>query len=102
TLNRCAIDLAAVTTRAVDALATAARTARHHVAVEAQPVWVDGDPTRLEQVAANLVGNALKYTPPGGTIRVTVLAEPGRAVLRVADTGIGISPELLPHVFDLF
>lgn len=57
---------------------------------------------RLKQVIVNLVDNAIKYTPNGGRITVQLFAEGGRAVLTVADTGIGISPESLPHVFERF
>jgi CheY-like chemotaxis protein len=64
--------------------------------------WVSGDPTRLEQITINLVDNALKHTPPGGTITVGVRREGADAVLSVRDTGAGIAPDLLPHVFDLF
>jgi signal transduction histidine kinase/ActR/RegA family two-component response regulator len=66
------------------------------------PLWIDADPTRLEQVVANLLGNAVKYTGRGGRIDVTAAAEDGEAVLRVQDTGIGIPPELLPRVFEPF
>ena len=63
---------------------------------------VQGDPLRLEQVLNNLVGNALKYTPAGGHIQVSLERDAGEAVLRVADDGIGIDPAMLPRVFDLF
>ena len=63
---------------------------------------MSGDATRLEQVVANLLTNAAKYTDPGGQITLTVEATDGRAVVRVADTGIGISADVLPRVFDLF
>jgi CheY-like chemotaxis protein/two-component sensor histidine kinase len=66
------------------------------------PVWVTGDATRLEQVFANLLQNAIKFTPHGGTISVQVLTDAGEAVAHVRDTGIGIDPALLPKVFDLF
>ena len=65
-------------------------------------VPVNADPTRLAQIVVNLVSNAVKYTPEGGHITVTVTRESDSAVLRVRDTGIGIAPELLPRVFDLF
>ena len=67
-----------------------------------QPVWIEGDLVRMEQIVNNIVGNAVKYTPSGGSIRVRVTAEDGDAVLRVEDNGYGIAPELLPRVFDLF
>ena len=63
---------------------------------------VNGDPTRLSQVVSNLVNNAAKYTPPGGAITVRGAEESGQVVLRVSDTGIGIAPEVLPRIFDLF
>jgi signal transduction histidine kinase len=65
-------------------------------------VWTRGDAVRLTQIVENLVGNAVKFTDPKGTIRVSLRAEPQNAVLSVADDGQGIDPELLPRVFDLF
>jgi heavy metal sensor kinase len=65
-------------------------------------VGARGDPGRLRQVFYNLIDNAIKYTPPGGTIEVGVTAGPGAAVVTVRDTGIGIPPEHLPHVFERF
>src|SRR2546426_2564921 len=58
--------------------------------------------SRLDQIVSNLLANAAKYTPPGGTIRVRVRGEGDEAVVRVADTGIGIPVGLLPRIFDLF
>src|SRR5947208_2431243 len=78
------------------------RGGRHVIRVEATPVWVSADPTRLEQVLTNLLANAVKYTPAGGEIVLSVQPEGQRAVLRVRDSGAGIRPELLPRVFDLF
>ena len=63
---------------------------------------LSGDPDRLEQVVENLVANALRYVPDGGTIALGAAASGGTAVLRVADTGTGIAAEHLPHVFDRF
>jgi signal transduction histidine kinase/ActR/RegA family two-component response regulator len=65
-------------------------------------VEVDGDATRLEQVVANLLTNAAKYTNPGGEIGVTLELEGDEVVLRVRDSGMGLTPEMLPRVFDLF
>ena len=101
-LHRRPVDMAAIVNRVVEHLAVAGRTGAHEVAVKTQPVWVDGDETRLEQIVSNLVTNALKYTPDGGSIRVDIRAENGDAVLRVADTGIGIPADRLPLIFDLF
>jgi heavy metal sensor kinase len=66
------------------------------------PVLVDGDRARLKQVIVNLLDNAIKYTPDGGVVRLTVAAVAGDAVCEVADNGVGIPPEALPHVFDRF
>lgn len=63
---------------------------------------VEGDPIRLSQVVSNLLTNAAKYTPPGGQITVHAENVEGEVVLRVHDTGIGIAPDVLPRVFDLF
>jgi PAS domain S-box-containing protein len=63
---------------------------------------VAGDAGRLGQVVANLVSNAIKFTPPGGDVRIELLRQGSRAVLRVRDSGKGIAPELLPHVFERF
>jgi signal transduction histidine kinase len=72
------------------------------VALPPAPLPLDADVTRLEQVVGNLLRNAAKYTPPGGRIELEVGSENGEAVVLVRDNGIGISPELLPRVFDLF
>ena len=66
------------------------------------PLHVQGDPVRLAQVVANLLNNAAKFTPPQGRIELSARAEEGRVVLRVADNGIGIAPEHLHEVFDMF
>jgi signal transduction histidine kinase len=65
-------------------------------------VWVEGDAARLEQVLVNLLNNAAKYTLPGGRIDIAMSVQAGEAVVSVRDTGIGIEPQLLPRVFDLF
>ncbi|HEX7294728.1 MAG TPA: ATP-binding protein, partial [Pyrinomonadaceae bacterium] len=61
-----------------------------------------GDPTRLQQIVTNLLSNAIKFTPEGGHVKVELHRVDSRARLRVSDTGIGISPESLPHVFERF
>ncbi len=65
-------------------------------------VIVDGDPIRLRQIAANLLSNALKFTPEGGTVRIGLEREGDWAVLRVSDSGVGIPRDELPHVFERF
>ena len=67
-----------------------------------EAVWVHADAARLEQVVVNLLTNAAKYTNEGGSIELSVQQDGPDAVLRVVDNGIGIAPDLLPHVFDLF
>jgi signal transduction histidine kinase len=64
--------------------------------------YIAGDPMRLKQIAVNLVDNAIKYTPVGGNVSVSVHEEDAKAVFRVSDTGIGIPPAALPLVFDRF
>src|SRR5205823_1961593 len=68
----------------------------------AGPVRVKGDLTRLVQIVLNLLNNSAKYTPEGGHIELSLSKEEQQAVLRVRDDGVGIAPELLPKVFDLF
>ena len=63
---------------------------------------MSGDRLRLTQVIANLLDNASKYTPEGGVVRIEALAEKGYLILTVSDTGIGITAETLPHVFEPF
>jgi PAS domain S-box-containing protein len=77
---------------------------RHDVAVALPdaPLCVEADPARLEQIIVNLLNNAAKYTPPGGTIHVTASEEDGELALRVRDTGVGIPKEMLPRIFDAF
>ncbi len=70
--------------------------------ITTQAAWINGDLVRMEQIVNNIVGNAVKYTPAGGLVRVRLTLEGGDAVLRVEDNGYGIAPELLPRIFDLF
>jgi signal transduction histidine kinase/CheY-like chemotaxis protein len=74
----------------------------HQVRVDLDAATIQGDPTRLEQMFCNLVDNALKYTPEGGGIDITLRTEAGIAVLAIADTGIGLAPELLAKAFEVF
>lgn len=67
-----------------------------------EDVEVEGDRARIKQVVVNLLDNAIKYTPPGGSIQLNVRADKGKAVIEVIDTGIGIPAEALPHVFERF
>ena len=72
------------------------------VTLPPQPIWLNADATRLEQVVVNLLTNAAKYTDEDGHIWLTVQQEGDECVLRLRDTGVGIAPELLPRIFDLF
>jgi signal transduction histidine kinase/integral membrane sensor domain MASE1 len=101
-LDRESIDLGEIAERCLAALHEAGRGAQHDIRFTGEPALVDGDATRLEQVVTNLLDNALKYTPPGGRIDVIVECDKAEAILRVRDTGVGIPPEVLPRVFDLF
>ena len=72
------------------------------VATASEPLWVDADPQRLQQVLTNLLLNASRYTDPGGRITLTAARSAATVTLRVSDTGCGIEPEALVHIFDLF
>ena len=96
------LDLGAATVHALAALKAGGRTGGHTIQTDLETVWVNGDATRLEQIVTNLVGNAAKYTPPGGTIEISTRRDNGEAVLRVADSGIGMTADLVDRVFDLF
>ncbi|MEN9227649.1 MAG: ATP-binding protein [Gloeomargarita sp. HHBFW_bins_205] len=76
----------------------------HHLtlATPEQPLYVWGDPDLLRQVVMNLLSNAYRYTPVGGHIRLALQRQDQQAVLTVADDGMGISPEALPHIFEYF
>ena len=97
-------DLRAAVESAVEQAEPTARKRGLEIAVDLPdaPIRIRHDPQRIGQVVANLVGNAVKFTPPGG--RVTVRARPTRdgAVVEVADTGVGIDASELPHIFDRF
>jgi len=73
-----------------------------HVAIPSEPIWLHADAARLEQVLVNLLTNAAKYTDLNGTIWLSAEQIGAECILRVKDTGVGITPELLPCIFDLF
>jgi len=72
------------------------------VSSQAENTRIDADPARLRQVLTNLIHNAAKFTPPGGRIDMLADRNDNEVIFRVRDSGVGISPELLPHIFDLF
>ncbi len=102
-LARERVDLASVVESALES----ARAAAAEKGLGLEPATlpgceVVGDPVRLQQVVSNLLTNAVKFTPAGGRVRVTLERDDGTARIVVADTGRGIAPEFLPHVFDRF
>jgi signal transduction histidine kinase len=101
-LARAPINLGDVVERAIETLRVSGRLDHHRVTVNVQPLTVEADFARMEQVVANLLVNAVKYTDRGGRIDVQVYGNHDEAVVRVSDTGIGISAEMLPRLFDLF
>jgi PAS domain S-box-containing protein len=98
------IAIGGIVERAVETVRPLIEQHRHILAVSLPPapLWLYADAARLEQVLVNLLNNAAKYTDDGGRIDLTVQSEESDVLLRVRDTGIGIEPELLPRVFDLF
>lgn len=102
TLEQRKMDLGQSAKHSIATLASAGYLGKHEITVDAQTVWIRGDSTRIEQVITNLVGNAVKYTPVGGHVRVSVRQEDDWAVVEVSDDGVGIEPDLLPYVFELF
>jgi len=97
------IELGVPVRSAVDTLAALFEASDLSLSVSvAEGLFVVGDVDRLQQAVANLLGNAARYTPAGGSIDVTVRADNGCAVIEVADTGVGIAEENLPHVFGRF
>jgi signal transduction histidine kinase/CheY-like chemotaxis protein len=101
-LDRRPVDLAQVVSNTVDTLRNTGQLQRHECVIHLESVWVNVDPTRLDQVLANLLTNAVKYTPPPGRIEVSLRREQGEAVFSVRDSGLGLEAELLPRIFDLF
>jgi signal transduction histidine kinase len=102
-LRKESLTLQTIVTEALETALGFAEARRHRVSVSLPeaPLWLEGDSVRLTQVVANLLDNAAKFTLPGGAISVTGYREGGEIVLRVRDSGVGISPGMLPLVFDL-
>ncbi len=103
-LHRNAIAVGVVVENAVATVRSLIDQRKHELTVSlpAQAIWVHADAGRLEQVVVNLLTNAAKYTDQGGHVWVTIEQEGDVAVLRVRDTGVGIAPDVLPRIFDLF
>lgn len=98
------LDLTAVVNRSLEAMRPLFEQGRHELTVSLPPssLHVEGDAVRIEQVLTNLLNNAAKYTDAGGRIGVTIERQGTDAIVRVRDSGIGIAPEMLPRIFDLF
>lgn len=103
-LERRRIDMRTVLQEAVQAVQEAAKQKSHSIELLLPPseLMADVDPARIQQVVLNLLGNAIKYTPDGGTISVQASQEGHEYVCRVQDNGIGIHPQVLPKIFELF
>jgi PAS domain S-box-containing protein len=96
------VNLADTVQRSVGGLAPEGGTPAHRITVRAEPIWVEADQARVEQIVMNLLSNAVKYTAPGGDIEISVTGDGRTARLAVRDTGVGMTPHMLERVFDLF
>jgi signal transduction histidine kinase len=103
-LEKKSVEVNELVNQAVEMSQAAIQAKEHEVAVKLHDaqLWIEGDSARLKQVLCNLIQNAARYTPNKGSIAISVRRETAYAVVEVADSGIGIAPEVLPHVFDLF
>jgi signal transduction histidine kinase len=103
-LDKVPVNLCSVVRDAVEQVGQLVQSRSHEleVSLPADPCWISGDRTRLVQVVANLLGNAARYTPKGGLIAVSLIAGERTVQLTVKDNGIGLGPELLPYLFDLY
>ena len=102
TLERRPVDLTEALQHALRTVQGASSEPHHAVELDIEPMGVNVDPIRLEQILVSLLTNAVKFTPAGRAIRVRVRAEGDSAVLVVQDDGIGMPAEILPRIFDLF
>ncbi len=103
-INEELVDIVQITSYAQESVKTQIVENEHTLSLSLsnEPLMVLGDPVRLEQILVNLLTNATKYTDPGGTIALSLERNKESVELRVTDTGIGMTPEVLEHVFDLF
>jgi signal transduction histidine kinase/ActR/RegA family two-component response regulator len=104
-LHREHVEIADAVAKGVEMSSPLLEQRKHHLVVDVprgRNLIVDGDPGRLAQVFSNLIANAAKYTEPGGRITVSATRAGGSISVRVSDNGVGIDPQLLPRVFDLF
>jgi PAS domain S-box-containing protein len=98
------IPVSAVVRNAVETSDPLIRGGQHRlsVALPDEPLWIEGDAVRVAQILSNLLNNAAKYTDPGGEIRLQVAGRGGAVAISVRDNGIGIAPETLPRLFEMF
>jgi CheY-like chemotaxis protein/two-component sensor histidine kinase len=98
------VELRVIVNRAIESARPLIEARKHEfsAALPIKPIWIDADAGRMEQVFVNLLQNAANYTNPRGSIHVMVTQEADEAVIRVQDNGIGIAPETLPHIFEMF
>jgi PAS domain S-box-containing protein len=98
------IDLAVAVRHALETAQPAIAAAGHQLRCDLppEPLILEADPIRIAQAISNLLHNSAKYTEPGGRITISAARENGEAVVRVRDTGVGIAPDMLPRIFDLF
>lgn len=103
-LNKETVSLAAIVTSSIETVRTDAdaKQIAIDVNIPSDLLFIEGDSLRLQQIVWNILNNAVKFTPEQGTITVSLSVEGEEAVLSVADNGLGISPEFLPHVFEMF
>ncbi len=103
-LRRSTVDLREILAASVEATRPLMDQQKHHLEVKLvnEPLWLEGDSTRLTQIFNNLLNNAAKYTDPGGVITLESTVKNGHVLVSVTDTGIGIEPDKLDRVFDMF
>jgi signal transduction histidine kinase len=103
-IDRKQLDLRLVAREAVDAVLPQAQERQHKLDMflTETPIMISGDPNRIHQIFVNLLTNAIRYMQPGGTIGIGISLEDKEAVVRITDSGIGIPPEKLASIFELF
>jgi PAS domain S-box-containing protein len=103
-LRKSRVDLNSVIGHAVEVARPLAEDRGHQLSVSLppEPVWLEADPVRLEQVFTNLLSNAVKFTEDGGSLSLGAERQGQEVIVRVKDSGVGIPPDLLPRIFDLF
>lgn len=101
-LDRTAVNLGEVILSCLDSLRASRPVDSYVWNIDPFDTWIDADPTRAEQIITNLLDNAIKYTPAGGTITVKKALSDGKVTLIITDSGIGIAKDLLPRIFNVF